>query len=147
MHVCLSGQMTCSIMVQTIPSRRQKSPEISGLGFFGTIVIAFGMLSHCPIALYLLQHHMFNLWKRKGTFEPTWGGGRKKEWVCRTCCWLPASVLLYMSFEPGRNTCLGLQKQHMVVLCKTKGHVKADVAFFKSLQGHKAFEERERNKK
>lgn len=28
----------------------------------------------------------------------------------------------------------------MVMLCKTKGHVKADVAFFTSLQGHKSIQ-------
>lgn len=42
------------------------------------------------------------------------------------CLRLPASLLL--PFEPGKNTCLGLERQHMVMLCKTKGHVKADVA-------------------
>lgn len=41
---------------------------------------------------------------------------------------------------------MGLKTQHMVMLCKTKGHVKADAALFKTLQGHKAFRAKTKHK-
>lgn len=39
-----------------------------------------------------------------------------------------------------RNSCFaGLEIQHTVMLCKTKGHIKAGVALFKLLEGCKTF--------
>lgn len=128
---------------EKISSRKEKQRRLH-FQFFGSIVIAFGMLIHCPAVLmvcivmrleldisYRITLSCKNGRALLSQVEGGRGGGR-------TSCWLrlPASVLLNMPFEPGWNTCLGLQKQHMVMLCKTKGHVKADVALFKSLQGH-----------
>lgn len=111
--------------------------EKSQLTFFWEHCYCFWMLIHCPALLMVciimrLELDTFNSITRsayrggRALLSQVEGRGEEEEGVCtaglqnKLLPEITASVLLYMPFEPGRNTCLGLQEQHMVMLCKTK---------------------------